>query len=206
MQPGMSVLAFGGSKGSEVVFRQSTIKPLWPPMGHHIHYTIFNQENTFENVVLQNGGHFVQGMWVNNEPFKALASIIWTNDGLIQWCIYMRPSTSLGIHCKLTLHVRFQVIKRKCWFELSETKIREIESNTIVLLIKITRNCRTQMELIFTFLLHFELSGLTIHKFNNTYDLWLTKTHLSLVPYICINESSQHWFRWYLVAYSLPSH
>ena len=34
---------------------------------------------------------------------------------------------------------------------------------------------------------------------------WI-KTHLPLVPHICVNESGQHWFRWWLVAYSAPSH
>ena len=27
-----------------------------------------------------------------------------------------------------------------------------------------------------------------------------------LVPHICVSESGQHWFRWWLVAYSGPSH
>ena len=31
-------------------------------------------------------------------------------------------------------------------------------------------------------------------------------THPPLVPHICISESGQHWFRWWLVAYSAPSH
>ena len=31
-------------------------------------------------------------------------------------------------------------------------------------------------------------------------------TYLSLVPLICVSESAQHWFRWWLVAYSVPSH
>ena len=30
--------------------------------------------------------------------------------------------------------------------------------------------------------------------------------HLPLVPHICINELGQHWFRWWLVACSAPSH
>ena len=31
-------------------------------------------------------------------------------------------------------------------------------------------------------------------------------THLTLVPHICVSEWGQHWFRWWLVAYSAPSH
>ena len=31
-------------------------------------------------------------------------------------------------------------------------------------------------------------------------------THLPLVPHICFSESGQHWFRWWLVVYSVPSH
>ena len=31
-------------------------------------------------------------------------------------------------------------------------------------------------------------------------------THLPVVPHICVNESGQHWFRSWLVAYSAPSH
>ena len=31
-------------------------------------------------------------------------------------------------------------------------------------------------------------------------------THLPLVPYICVSESGQHWFRRWLLAYSAPSH
>ena len=27
-------------------------------------------------------------------------------------------------------------------------------------------------------------------------------THLTLVPHICVSEPGQHWFRWWLVAYS----
>ena len=30
--------------------------------------------------------------------------------------------------------------------------------------------------------------------------------HLPLVPHICISESGQHWFIWWLVAYSTTSH
>ena len=63
--------------------------------------------------------------------FNRWQAIIWTNDGL-QWCIYMRHSTSLDIHCRLTLHVRFQAIKGKCWFELFRKKIVKYKSNTIV--------------------------------------------------------------------------
>ena len=33
-----------------------------------------------------------------------------------------------------------------------------------------------------------------------------TLTHLPLVPHICISETGQHWFRWWLAAYSAPSH
>ena len=32
------------------------------------------------------------------------------------------------------------------------------------------------------------------------------KTHLPLVPHICVSELGQHWFRWWLVACSAPSH
>ena len=31
-------------------------------------------------------------------------------------------------------------------------------------------------------------------------------THLPLVPHICVGELGQHWFRWWLVAWSAPSH
>ena len=31
-------------------------------------------------------------------------------------------------------------------------------------------------------------------------------THLPLVPHICISELGPHWFRWWLVAYSVPGH
>ena len=31
-------------------------------------------------------------------------------------------------------------------------------------------------------------------------------THLPLVPHACVSESGQHWFRYWLFAYSLPSH
>ena len=31
-------------------------------------------------------------------------------------------------------------------------------------------------------------------------------THLTLVSHICVSESGQHWFRQWLVAYSVPSH
>ena len=31
-------------------------------------------------------------------------------------------------------------------------------------------------------------------------------THLPRMPHICVSESGQHWFRWWLVAYSAPSH
>ena len=34
----------------------------------------------------------------------------------------------------------------------------------------------------------------------------LRLTHLPLVPHICVSDSGQHWFRWWLVAYSAPSH
>ena len=31
-------------------------------------------------------------------------------------------------------------------------------------------------------------------------------THLPRVPHICVSELCQHWFRWWLVAWSVPSH
>ena len=31
-------------------------------------------------------------------------------------------------------------------------------------------------------------------------------THLPLLPHILVSESDQHWFRWWLIAYSAPSH
>ena len=31
-------------------------------------------------------------------------------------------------------------------------------------------------------------------------------THLPIVPHICVSELGQHWFRWWLVAWSAPSH
>ena len=34
----------------------------------------------------------------------------------------------------------------------------------------------------------------------------LILTHLPLVQHKCVSESGQHWFRWWLVAYSAPSH
>ena len=30
--------------------------------------------------------------------------------------------------------------------------------------------------------------------------------HIPLVPHICVSESGQYWLRWWLVAYSAPSH
>ena len=37
--------------------------------------------------------------------------------------------------------------------------------------------------------------------------IWLyVLTHLPLVQHICVTESGQHWFRWWLFAYSAPSH
>ena len=48
--------------------------------------------------------------------FNRWQAIIWTNDEL-QWCICRRQSTSLNIHCRLTLNGRFQAIKGKCWFD-----------------------------------------------------------------------------------------
>ena len=35
---------------------------------------------------------------------------------------------------------------------------------------------------------------------------YILLTHLPLVPHICVSESGQHWFRYWLVAYSAPSH
>ena len=32
------------------------------------------------------------------------------------------------------------------------------------------------------------------------------KTLLLIVPHICVNESGQHWFRYWLIAYYSPSH
>ena len=34
----------------------------------------------------------------------------------------------------------------------------------------------------------------------------LLSTHLPLVPHICVNELGQHWFRYWLVTYLVPSH
>ena len=34
----------------------------------------------------------------------------------------------------------------------------------------------------------------------------LTLNSSPLVPHICVNDSGQHWFRYWLVAYSAPSH
>ena len=37
-------------------------------------------------------------------------------------------------------------------------------------------------------------------------DAAVTFTHLPLVSHICVSELGQHWFKWWLVAYSAPSH
>ena len=34
----------------------------------------------------------------------------------------------------------------------------------------------------------------------------LSLTHLPLVSHICVSEIGQYWFRWWLIAYSVPSH
>ena len=36
--------------------------------------------------------------------------------------------------------------------------------------------------------------------------LFSSPPYLPLVPHICVSESGQHWFKWWLVAYSAPSH
>ena len=46
-----------------------------------------------------------------------------------------------------------------------------------------------------------------LHNIQETHTVsMISLTHLPLVPHICIIESGQHWFRWWLVAYSAPSH
>ena len=37
-------------------------------------------------------------------------------------------------------------------------------------------------------------------------NVYIFLTHFPLVPHICISELGQHWFRWWLVPCSTPSH
>ena len=43
------------------------------------------------------------------------------------------------------------------------------------------------------------------HDISSTTCSWCLP-HLPLVPHICVSDLGQHWFRWWLVAYSPPSH
>ena len=48
---------------------------------------------------------------------------------------------------------------------------------------------------------------LRIQAFTDYLQDWgVFKTHLPLVPHICVSESGKHWFRQWLVAYSVPNH
>ena len=58
-----------------------------------------------------------------------------------------------------------------------------------------------------TSILHARMSHNAMElKRNKIVEIYDFLTHLSLVPHICVNEPGQHWFRWWLVAYSAPSH
>ena len=63
--------------------------------------------------------------WVNNKPVNALAP-----DGdkpSSEPMTHIHASVDLlGIHCRLTLHVRSQAIKGKCWFEHFRKKLGDI--------------------------------------------------------------------------------
>ena len=39
-----------------------------------------------------------------------------------------------------------------------------------------------------------------------SFSWWCFINSIPLVPHICFNESDQHWFRYWLVAYSAPNH
>ena len=43
-------------------------------------------------------------------------------------------------------------------------------------------------------------------SFSDRYNELFQLTHHPLVPHICINETGQHWFRYWLVAITVPSH
>ena len=48
--------------------------------------------------------------------------------------------------------------------------------------------------------------SLSRHNFYLWIELCYELTHLTLVPHICICELAQHWMRWWLVTYLVPSH
>ena len=59
------------------------------------------------------------------------------------------------------------------------------------------------------FLYHTNRKCNYVVMFRNINSTWLglmLLTHLPLVPHICVSESGQHWFRWWLVTYSTPSY
>ena len=60
----------------------------------------------------------------------------------------------------------------------------------------IIRNVRAEILCVTISMLHWNLACSSI----------ATLTHLHLVPHICVEELDKHWFRWWLVAYSAPSH
>ena len=47
---------------------------------------------------------------------------------------------------------------------------------------------------------------ITYLKFNSNLPGASELTHLPLVLHVCVKELGHHWFRWWLVAYSAPSH
>ena len=49
-------------------------------------------------------------------------------------------------------------------------------------------------------------NDLTITEFYCLSSLVNFESHLPLVPHICVTELALYWFRWWLVAYSVPSH
>ena len=45
-----------------------------------------------------------------------------------------------------------------------------------------------------------------ISRWSEKNGIMVQLTHLPQVPHICVNELGQHWFRWWFVAFSAPSH
>ena len=56
------------------------------------------------------------------------------------------------------------------------------------------------------FATHLKIRHREIHLWMPDLQMRCSKTHLPLVPHICVSELGQHWFRSWLVAYSAPSH
>ena len=124
----------------------------------------------------------------NGLSLNRCQAIIWTNAGP-NWTLGNKLQWNFNQNTKLFIH-------EDAWYHISVSIIWQHWNGT---------GCSNPSSYTLVYLLWWSHKALPS-------DFWHPRcpnyylTHLPLVPHKCVSESGQHWFRWWIVAFSAPSH